>query len=541
MRDSTTDSEEHHNIKKMKVEAPRMLPFAESIEQFLENPETYAPKPEYLSISYGDDETVLTHAIKNSNLAAVQSLLAAGADANLINKKGVTPMSGAAHKGNIVIMQLLLDYGANVNLLNTSGSTALIQASHFGWDEAVRFLLRNHAFSDLANVKGTTALMRSAQEGHIVISELLIAANADVNKKNNEGMNALMLASQRGHANMVMLLIQSHAHMDEQTSQGSTALMLACKRGHEQVVETLVSMGAEIFIQDSRGRTAVDTAIKRQHHSLLAWLNTKVQKERMSESCRRLRTKLLLDMRRAYVRNKLTLSIENQRALTLMKLFKQREHSSSDDKFASLDFEAPVAMHAIGALVSSPAPVLPASMARRRAGYAEWQWPLILQRCMDLPDGVFETIVEYMPTPRIWHWSLLRLKQRCRIAPRQAIFDVSMMLDEMMADMLIFPGPDQEMLLIRLARCPDVCLFFCLVLYLVDFKVLCYILGAAVHGERPEVPFISGRAARSVVGPPVACLAVHRYGNYPQALSRLLVHECRSRLLQVSFLNINLH
>ena len=437
-------------VKKMKLLEERLnLPFADTVEIFLEHPEEYRPKPEFLVMNYIDDETVLTHAIKTLNILAVKALLDAGADPNATNKKGVTPMSGAAHKGNIVIMQYLLDAGAEVNALNNSGSTALIQASHFGWDEAVRFLLKNHAYADFANTKGTTALMRSAQEGHLTISELLIEAGADVNRKNNEGMNALMLASQRGHAAMVTLLIQHRAIMDEQTSQGSTALMLACKRGHEQVVETLVSMGAEIYIRDSRGRTAVDTAIKRQHHSLLAWLDTQVQKLRVSESCQRLRTKCLLEMRRAHLRGKLHLSAENQKAVTVYKAI--RNESVSTIQPMSGEFDVSFALHVINNLVSLPPPDVPPCMLRRRPGYAEWQWPLILHRCFDLPDGLFELIVDFMPLPRIWHWSLLRLKRRCRFAPKQAVSDLSVMLDEMLTDLSVFPG-SQKLQLVRLAQ-----------------------------------------------------------------------------------------
>jgi ankyrin repeat protein len=141
--------------------------------------------------------------------------------------------------------------------------------------------LKHSAFADFANSKGTTALMRASQEGHVEISDLLIRAHVDVNRKNNEGMNALMLSSQRGHAEMTLLLIKAGASMDEQTTQGSTALMLACKRNHEKVVEVLVSMGCEVFMRDGRGRTAKDTALRRNHVSLLRWLDTQVQIERI--------------------------------------------------------------------------------------------------------------------------------------------------------------------------------------------------------------------------------------------------------------------
>lgn len=73
------------------------------------------------------DETVLTHAVKVQNSAAVAALLEAGADPNFANKKGVTPISAAAHKGNTEIMRSLIDAGSNVNACNSSGSTALIQ------------------------------------------------------------------------------------------------------------------------------------------------------------------------------------------------------------------------------------------------------------------------------------------------------------------------------------------------------------------------------------------------------------------------------
>ena len=58
---------------------------------------------------------------------AVDALLTYGADPNLASRKGVTPISAAAHKGNIPMMQRLILAGAAVNAVNQSGSTALIQ------------------------------------------------------------------------------------------------------------------------------------------------------------------------------------------------------------------------------------------------------------------------------------------------------------------------------------------------------------------------------------------------------------------------------
>lgn len=78
---------------------------------------------------FPQDDTVLTHCIKVQNVAAVEVLLKLGADPNQTSRKGVAPISGAAHKGNVAIMKLLIEAGAAVNSTNSTGSTALIQVS----------------------------------------------------------------------------------------------------------------------------------------------------------------------------------------------------------------------------------------------------------------------------------------------------------------------------------------------------------------------------------------------------------------------------
>jgi len=133
------------------------IPESATLAQFLESPRLFRPKPEYINATFFvdvrltvtsslnfiqhyfltqslpsvrfQDDTVLTHAIKIQNVAAVEVLLRGGADANAPSKKGIAPISGAAHKGNTAIMQLLIANGAQVNSMNSTGSTALIQVN----------------------------------------------------------------------------------------------------------------------------------------------------------------------------------------------------------------------------------------------------------------------------------------------------------------------------------------------------------------------------------------------------------------------------
>lgn len=505
----------------------------------------------------------MTHSIKTQNVDAVEVMLAYGADPNVPSRKGVAPISAAAHKGNTVIMQLLINAGAVVNAMNSTGSTALIQAAHFGHLEAVKMLLSNNAASDFANVKGTTALMRASQEGHVEIARCLIDSRVDVNRKNHEGMNALMLASQRGHADIVYVLVRAGAAMDEQTAQGSTALMLACKRGHEKCAEVLVSMGAEIFMRDKRNRTARDTATRRNHHGLLVWLDTQVQVTRIRDGRLVQRCTQLLTMRNVHIAGCLRLNSAIAYANSLFQAVKHTKVIAATASAAALVPNLPVSeplgeeqqplKQQAWAMMSPTVPVVPLStaladerllrqftetsvssknavtavaaaggaktdvsmvdggddaggaataaaaaqqvpivstspadalrqlgdlvdievrrndlvahmpvyrssarLAKRVGGYSDWQWPILMQRCMGLTPGIFELIMDYLPSPRVWQWSLLRLKRRCKLAPLRAVQDLSVIMDEILCDSVIFSGRDQTNLLIKLNRSPQI-------------------------------------------------------------------------------------
>lgn len=75
---------------------------------------------------------------------------------------------------------------------------------------------------------------------------------------------------------------------------------------------------------------------------------------------------------------------------------------------------------------------------------------------MSLPDGVFELVMEMLPLPRIWHWSLDRLARRCKLAPHQAMLDMSVIMDEILTDSQIVHGKNQSNQLIKLSRSPHV-------------------------------------------------------------------------------------
>jgi len=86
-----------------------------------------------------------------------EKLLAHGANANVQDADGDTPLHGAAQNDNVEIARLLLDKGANPNAKNKLGGTPLMYAGSFGSDNAARFLLSRGADPSLKDNDGVTA------------------------------------------------------------------------------------------------------------------------------------------------------------------------------------------------------------------------------------------------------------------------------------------------------------------------------------------------------------------------------------------------
>ena len=92
----------------------------------------------------------LIHSARIGNLAAVQEILAAGADVNADSPDG-TALMAATLGGHWAVVKLLLEAGAEVNAGDTSGNSALMEASLAGHARIVQLLLGEGAEINAAN------------------------------------------------------------------------------------------------------------------------------------------------------------------------------------------------------------------------------------------------------------------------------------------------------------------------------------------------------------------------------------------------------
>ena len=127
-------------------------------------------------------------AAKSGNLEQVILLVEQGVDKNQVGGKfGDTASSAAAENNCLAVVQYLVEQGADTEIADVMGWTPLIDASRHGHLEVAKCLLEHGAHTDKATEHGMTSLHYAAMFGHLEIAKLLMNYGADLNAKNNGG------------------------------------------------------------------------------------------------------------------------------------------------------------------------------------------------------------------------------------------------------------------------------------------------------------------------------------------------------------------
>ncbi|KAF3933651.1 Ankyrin-1 [Dactylellina cionopaga] len=200
----------------------------------------------------------------------VNLMIENGADLEVKDESGSTPLYGSVMRGSEAIVKLLLDKGANTDVI-VCGKTLLMQAASGGYASVVVLLLERGV--DLVAEKyDDTPLILAAEYGHFAIAELLIDAGAklDAKSKTRPSQTALSLAAKGGHLEVVRLLVEKGANVDANCPAGTaTPLMLALEKDKEAVAELILQSGANLEATNRDFETPLIIAAKRAKYKLV--------------------------------------------------------------------------------------------------------------------------------------------------------------------------------------------------------------------------------------------------------------------------------
>jgi ankyrin repeat protein len=201
-----------------------------------------------------DGSTALHAAVQRSDVAAVETLLKAGASATATNRYNVSPLYLAAQNGNAAIIERLLNAGADPNSTAHEGQPMLMTAALTGGADAVRLLLTRGARVNVAEpYKGQTALMWAAAEGNTEAAAVLVEAGADLRARSTGGFTPLLFAVRNARLDTAELLIRHGANVNDIAPDGSSAISMAVVNAYFEVAAMLLDRGADPNIKDPRG------------------------------------------------------------------------------------------------------------------------------------------------------------------------------------------------------------------------------------------------------------------------------------------------
>nr|WP_301002545.1 ankyrin repeat domain-containing protein [Capsulimonas corticalis] len=158
-------------------------------------------------------------------------------------------------------VEMLLAHGADVNLADARGATPLMQCVSCDLPDLPKMLFAHGAKVDLTDLQGQTALMRAAMENDPGLTVLLLAHHADVNRRDKKGRTALMLAIDDGSNDLIRT---ERMHEAEFTDHGplDSPSDLPNPNGHPEIVRLLLQHGADVTAMASDGATALSLAQK---------------------------------------------------------------------------------------------------------------------------------------------------------------------------------------------------------------------------------------------------------------------------------------
>ena len=226
---------------------------------------------------FAQASSALIVAVRRGDHEMVKLLLERGANVDLGDKSGKTPVAWAIDLGWHQIIRTLREFkSAEPEFLEGSASRALLTAAENGDETETKNLLARSASpnSPVDELKSRRFPIHAAAEnGHNEIAKLLLQAGADVNAPGRVeftvGVTPLMLVAEAGHVELVRTLLKAGAYIHAKTREleggKETALHYAARGGSVGAIQLLIEAGAKVNATASGQVTPLMYAVIARH------------------------------------------------------------------------------------------------------------------------------------------------------------------------------------------------------------------------------------------------------------------------------------
>lgn len=198
--------------------------------------------------------TPLHYAADKGNVAIIKMLIKAGANLNVADKGGCTPLFSAS---TIEVAIELLDNGADAKVVNLQGQSLLTVAK----SEAMVNLLVEHGTEFGAQVPLYLEVQKlyymkispcyqlnvAVMEDDIQLAKLICEQHSkdiDINLQYFEFGTVLLLAAEKGFTELVEIFVNMGATLE--VAGRETAIFIAAKNGHLETFNLLFKLGARL-------------------------------------------------------------------------------------------------------------------------------------------------------------------------------------------------------------------------------------------------------------------------------------------------------
>ena len=204
----------------------------------------------------------MVFAIKRDDSAEITRLLRASRSLlNSSDSNNDAPLHYAASCGSLKAIETLLQWGADINVLNPQGRTPLCIAAVELEVPAIELLLKKGADLNACDRDGHNTLPYAVTDPGIL--SMLIGAGLRLDCKSEDSLTLPDWHYKMAHKETALFFIDAlKLDVNEQDGLGVTILHSAAQSGDMDFVKKLVGRGARLDLQDAKGRTPLALAVE---------------------------------------------------------------------------------------------------------------------------------------------------------------------------------------------------------------------------------------------------------------------------------------